>query len=87
MSGFCFVLLLQRGRDSNPRNSFPFTHFPGVLLQPLGHLSVYYGAANISAKAQNHPLNKAVALAVVMLASSATVIPLAPASASAICRR
>ena len=35
---------LQRGRDSNPRNSFPFTHFPGVLLQPLGHLSVYiYG--------------------------------------------
>ena len=31
--------LLQRGRDSNPRNSFPFTHFPGVLLQPLGHLS------------------------------------------------
>ena len=30
----------RRGRDSNPRNGFkPFTHFPGVLLQPLGHLS------------------------------------------------
>ena len=30
---------LQRGRDSNPRYGFPYTHFPGVLLQPLGHLS------------------------------------------------
>jgi hypothetical protein len=29
----------RRERDSNPRNGFPFTHFPGVLLQPLGHLS------------------------------------------------
>jgi hypothetical protein len=30
----------RRERDSNPRNGDrPFTHFPGVLLQPLGHLS------------------------------------------------
>lgn len=27
------------GRDSNPRYGFPYTHFPGVRLQPLGHLS------------------------------------------------
>jgi hypothetical protein len=33
---------LQRGRDSNPRYSFPYTHFPGVLLQPLGHLSLLF---------------------------------------------
>ena len=26
-------------RDSNPRYSFPYTRFPGVLLQPLGQLS------------------------------------------------
>jgi hypothetical protein len=32
---------VQRGRDSNPRYGFPYTHFPGVLLQPLGHLSVF----------------------------------------------
>ena len=29
----------RRGRDSNPRYVLPYTHFPGVLLQPLGHLS------------------------------------------------
>jgi hypothetical protein len=29
----------QRGRDSNPRCSYPHTNFPGLLLQPLGHLS------------------------------------------------
>ena len=29
----------RRERDSNPRYSYPYTHFPGVLLQPLGHLS------------------------------------------------
>src|SRR5882762_9822033 len=29
----------RRGRDSNPRYPFRYTHFPGVLLQPLGHLS------------------------------------------------
>lgn len=27
------------GRDSNSRHSFPCTHFPGVRLRPLGHLS------------------------------------------------
>jgi hypothetical protein len=27
------------GRDSNPRTAFTVTHFPGVRLQPLGHLS------------------------------------------------
>jgi hypothetical protein len=30
----------RRERDSNPRYGFPYTHFPGVRLQPLGHLSV-----------------------------------------------
>ena len=34
------VFVLQRGRDSNPRCAFTHTHFPGVLLQPLGHLSL-----------------------------------------------
>ena len=29
----------RRGRDSNPRWTFAHTHFPGVLLRPLGHLS------------------------------------------------
>ena len=40
---------MQRGRDSNPRYGFPYTHFPGVLLQPLGHLSVSLsGAAKLA---------------------------------------
>src|SRR5581483_4944198 len=30
----------RRGRDSNPRWSFPHTRFPVVHLRPLGHLSV-----------------------------------------------
>ena len=34
------TLGMRRERDSNPRYSFPYTHFPGVLLQPLGHLSL-----------------------------------------------
>ena len=29
----------RRGRDSNPRYGFPYTHFPGVRLRPLGHPS------------------------------------------------
>ena len=29
----------RRRRDSNPRYGFPYTHFPGVLLQPLGHFT------------------------------------------------
>ena len=39
----CNLLFLffywRRGRDSNPRWTFAHTHFPGVLLRPLGHLS------------------------------------------------
>ena len=35
-----YCLLLQRGWDSNPRYSYPYTNFPGLLLQPLGHLSI-----------------------------------------------
>ncbi len=33
------VLKWRRERDSNPRYGFPYTHFPGVRLQPLGHPS------------------------------------------------
>ena len=29
----------RRERDSNPRYGSPYTHFPGVRLQPLGHPS------------------------------------------------
>src|SRR5579871_192995 len=32
-------ILWRRERDSNPRYGFPYTHFPGVRLRPLGHLS------------------------------------------------
>ena len=28
------------GWDSNPRYGFPYTHFPGVRLRPLGHPSI-----------------------------------------------
>ena len=34
-----FIPKWRTGRDSNPRYGFPYTHFPGVRLQPLGHLS------------------------------------------------
>ena len=34
------IKMWRRERDSNPRNGFPFTRFPSVRLQPLGHLSV-----------------------------------------------
>src|SRR5688500_15318632 len=30
---------MRRGWDSNPRYPFRYTRFPGVRLQPLGHLS------------------------------------------------
>ncbi len=33
-------MLWRRDRDSNPGDGFPPTHFPGVRLRPLGHLSV-----------------------------------------------
>ena len=40
-----FCKIWRRERDSNPRSGYkPLTHFPGVLLQPLGHLSVNFPA-------------------------------------------
>ena len=33
------IKLWRRGWDSNPRYGSPYTRFPSVLLQPLGHLS------------------------------------------------
>ncbi|EQD45295.1 hypothetical protein B1A_14868, partial [mine drainage metagenome] len=33
------IVAWRRGWDSNPRYGCPYTHFPGVLLRPLGHLS------------------------------------------------
>ncbi len=39
MKKLVFCCLWRRGRDSNPRCSFPHTRFPGVHLKPLGHLS------------------------------------------------
>ena len=33
------TMVWRRERDSNPRYSFPYTRFPGVRLQPLGHPS------------------------------------------------
>ena len=33
------LFIWRREGDSNPRYGCPYTHFPGVLLQPLGHLS------------------------------------------------
>ena len=33
-------MVWRRDRDSNPGDGFPPTHFPGVRLRPLGHLSV-----------------------------------------------
>ena len=39
----------RRGRDSNPRYAFwAYTHFPGVRLQPLGHLSGTLSAGRLS---------------------------------------
>ena len=34
------MILWRREGDSNPRYSSPYTRFPGVLLKPLGHLSI-----------------------------------------------
>ncbi len=36
------LFIWRRGRDSNPRYAQTYTHFPGVLLQPLGHLSRFW---------------------------------------------
>ena len=48
-----FFLMWRRERDSNPRYPFEYTRFPGVLLQPLGHLSR-------STKRNNHRVVKTV---------------------------
>ena len=46
-------LCWRTGRDSNPRNgSAPFTHFPGVRLQPLGHLSTAPGVIGFAAQSK-----------------------------------
>ena len=57
----------RRGRDSNPRYGFPYTHFPGVRLRPLGHpsasrlrcggASVAHSAAAAQAQAQRATRN------------------------------
>ena len=77
----------RRVRDSNPRYPFEYTHFPGVLLQPLGQLSIYYllhkdsiilnlshktGGAKI--RFEYYGLNIFSALRVVMLATSSRLI-------------
>src|SRR6202162_269828 len=33
-------IIWRRGWDSNPRTRLGVTHFPGVRLRPLGHLSI-----------------------------------------------
>ena len=38
-TAFAVFLEWRRGRDSNPRYELTYTHFPGVLLKPLRHLS------------------------------------------------
>ena len=35
-----YVDIWRTDRDSNPGDSSPPTHFPGVRLRPLGHLSI-----------------------------------------------
>ena len=42
----------RRERDSNPRDGFPPTHFPGVRLRPLGHLSSVSGLVGIAPSLQ-----------------------------------
>ena len=37
--GLACIAIWRGERDSNPRYDFSYTHFPGVLLQPLGHLT------------------------------------------------
>ena len=40
LRGELILELWRRDRDSNPGYGLPYTHFPGVRLRPLGHLSV-----------------------------------------------
>ena len=42
-----YLVFQRRLRDSNPRYGFPYTHFPGVLLQPLGQVSIFERSAKI----------------------------------------
>lgn len=39
-SGVCVCRMWRWRRDSNSRYNFLYTHFPGVLLKPLGHFTV-----------------------------------------------
>jgi|GEM_PF-5154093 hypothetical protein len=41
------AFVLRRVGDSNPRDPFEYTRFPGVLLKPLGQLSVQFQGAKI----------------------------------------
>jgi hypothetical protein len=61
-------------------DTLPYTHFPGVLLQPLGHLSVFLRTAKIAF--HSSPPNIFCALAVVRAATSSTVVFFTPASFS-----
>ncbi len=45
----------RRDRDSNPGDGFPPTHFPGVRLRPLGHLSNAHRVARCDPIAQEGP--------------------------------
>ena len=40
LANHCILIFWRRERDSNPRETFISTHFPGVRLKPLGHLSI-----------------------------------------------
>src|SRR5579885_2120689 len=47
----------RRGRDSNPRYGFPYTHFPGVRLRPLGHPSAVWAHSRpVAPKISEPPL-------------------------------
>jgi hypothetical protein len=40
LDGAFYCIYLRRLRDSNPRYGYPYTNFPGLLLQPLGQVSL-----------------------------------------------
>ena len=46
MMDLCFW---RRLRDSNPRYSYPYTNFPGLLLKPLGQVSYFILNSNFPA--------------------------------------
>ena len=45
----------RRERDSNPRDPFESTRFPGVRLKPLGHLSFVAGPALAQSQSPGNP--------------------------------